>query len=347
MCLRSRDKLRCRVEVDAAVSRRSRLILVFAAAGLALLPVLAEAHGNVASPPPTLWRLLTRWEFDPLFIIVVGLSSWIYYALVQRVNRLHAKAPWPRKRTLYFMSGNLVLVLALISPPATYDTDLFSLHMVQHLLITMVAARLFLLGTPVTLALRAATPQVRRNVLLPMLHSRALKIVMFPVVSWIIFAAVMWLSHFSALYEASLTNTWIHRGEHLLYLVAALMFWWQAIGLDPTPWRMPHPVRLIYVFLQLPQSSFLGGPLYHKTKVLYSHYANLGRTWGPSPLFDQQIAWTIMWIMGDMMFLGAMALIGRSWMKHEEMETKRVDRQLARERAEQKAAREAAAGGTG
>lgn len=329
------------------MSRRSRLLLIFAAAGLALLPALAEAHGNTPSPPPTLWRLLTRWEFDPLFIIVVGLSSWIYVMGVQRVNRLHPKAPWPKKRTIYFMSGNIVLIIALISPPATYDTDLFSLHMVQHLLITMAAAPLFLLGTPMTLALRAATPAVRRNILLPALHSRVMKVVMFPVVSWMVFTAVMWLSHFSALYEATLTNTWIHRTEHLMYLIAALMFWWQAIGLDPTPWRMPHPVRLIYVFLQLPQSSFLGVAIYQAPDVLYSHYANLGRTWGPSPLFDQQIAGTIMWIMGDMMFLFAMALIGASWMKHEELETKRVDRQIARERAEEKAAREAAASGPG
>ena len=328
------------------MSRRSRLILVFAAAGLALLPVLAEAHGNVASPPPTLWRMLTRWEFDPLFIIVVGLSSWIYYAGVQRVNRLHARAPWPRKRTIYFMSGNLVLIIALISPPATYDTDLFSLHMVQHLLIMMLAAPLFVLGTPMTLALRAATPALRRNVLLPALHSRAMKVIMFPLVSWLVFTAVLWFSHFSGLYEATLTNNWIHRGEHLMYFVAALMFWWQAIGLDPTPWRMPHPVRMVYVFLQIPQSSFIGVAIYQAPDVLYSHYANLGRTWGPSPLFDQQIAGTIMWLMGDMMLLGALALMGASWMKHEELETRRIDRQLARERAEQKAAREAAAGET-
>jgi len=328
------------------VRRRSKFMVVFSALGLALLPAIAQAHGGSgAAPPPTLWNMLTNWQFDPLFLLILGLTTWIYIAGVQRVNRLHPRSPYPRKRTAFFLSGNLVLVIALISPPAMYDTDLFSIHMVQHLLLTMVAAPLLLLGTPVTLALRAATPELRRGVLLPMLHSRVVRALTFPVLSWGVFAAVMWGSHFSPIFEDALVNTWDHRLEHVIFLGAALMFWWPAIAVDPSPWRMPHPVRMLYIFLQMPQSSFLGVSIFSTDHILYRHYATLVRTWGPSALIDQQSAGLIMWLAGDMMFLFIIACIGVQWMHHEDREAKRIDRQLARERAERQAAKEASRGG--
>jgi putative copper resistance protein D len=232
-----------------------------------------------------------------------------------------------------------VLVLAVISPPARYDTVLFSVHMWQHLLITMVAAPLILLGTPITLGLRVATPDVRRTVLLPILHSRVVRVITFPVVAWLLFAATMWGSHFSPLYNDSLENAWVHRFEHVLYLSAALMFWWQVIGLDPTPWRMAHPVRMLYVFLQMPQNSFLALAISNSDHVIYKHYETLQRTWGPTPLADQQLAGITMWIGGDLLFLGALAAVIYGWVKAEEMEAKRQDRALARRKADEIAAR--------
>lgn len=308
-----------------------------AAAAAALAPAAALAHGAVAKP--TLARLLFRWEFDPIFLIITGGSVWLYVSAVRRVNAAHPKAPFPRKRSGFFLGGIAVLALAVISPPAGYDTVLFSVHMWQHLLITMVAAPLILLGTPITLALRVASPKTRRNVLLPLLHSRVVRAISFPVVAWLLFAATMWGSHFSPLYNDSLENAWLHRFEHVLYLSAALMFWWQVIGVDPTPWRMNHPVRMLYVFLQMPQNSFLALAIYSSDHVIYKHYETLQRNWGPSPLNDQQLAGVSMWIGGDLLFLGALAAVIYGWVKAEEMEAKRQDRAQARRKAEEAAAR--------
>ena len=320
---------------------RSRVLLLFASACAALAPAVALAHGTSA-PAPSFTSLLTRWEFDPLFIILIGISSWLYISGVRRVKANHPNSPFPRRRIAFFFGGIGTLILALISPPATYDTTLFSVHMWQHILLTMIAAPLLVLGTPITLALRAAPVRVRKEVLLPILHSRGMRILTFPVLSWIIFAVVMWGSHFSPLYEDSLENAWIHRLEHFFYITAALMFWWQAIGADPTPWRMPHPVRLLYVFLQMPQNSFLAVSIYSADHVLYPHYESLVRTWGPSPLADQQAAGVSMWIGGDMMFLIACAFVIAGWVKHEDREAKRQDRALERERADKARAAEAA-----
>ena len=315
--------------------RRWLPILISLAA--ALSPGLALAHGNAAAP--RLSDLWMRWEFDPLFLLLTGGSIWLYISSVRRVNRAHPKSPFPPRRVLYFIAGFAVLAFALVSPPASYDTVLFSVHMWQHLLLTMVAAPLILLGTPITLALRVASPRTRRNVLLPILHSRVVRVVSFPVVAWLLFAATMWLSHYSPLYDDALENTWIHRFEHLIYLLAAMMFWWQAIGLDPTPWRMNHPIRVLYVFLQMPQNSFLALSIYSSSHVIYKHYETLGRTWGPSPLADQQQAGIIMWVAGDLLFLAALCVVIASWVKAEDLETKRQDRAQARRKSEAALAR--------
>src|SRR4029077_11122058 len=126
-----------------------------------------------------------------------------------------------------------------------------------HLLLTLVAAPLIALGAPITTLLRAATPNVRRTVILPILHSRVLRVVSFPVVAWVVFAGVMWGTHFSPLFDRSLVDPVVHDLEHALSLGAALVFGGRAVGLDPSPWRMPHPVRAMYVFLQMPQNTFL------------------------------------------------------------------------------------------
>lgn len=314
-----------------------RWLPVLISLSAALSPKLALAHGNAAAP--RLSDLWMRWELDPLFLLLTGGSIWLYIWGVRRVNRAHPKSPFPPRRVRYFIAGFAVLAFAIVSPPASYDTVLFSVHMWQHLLLTMVAAPLILLGAPITLTLRVASPRLRRNVLLPILHSRVVRAVSFPVVAWLLFAATMWLSHYSPLYDDALENTWIHRFEHLIYLLAAMMFWWQAIGLDPTPWRMNHPIRVLYVFLQMPQNSFLALSIYGSSHVIYKHYETLGRTWGPSPLADQQQAGIIMWVAGDLLFLAALSVVIASWVKADDLETKRQDRAQARRKSEAALAR--------
>ena len=312
--------------------QRRRFAVFAAAAACALAPGAALAHGTDA-PKPGVNELLTRWEFDPLFIIFAGLASWWYISTLKSVNRQHPKSPWPRSRTIYFFSGLGVMAFAIMSPPASYDGVLFSVHMVQHMLLMMVAAPLLLLGTPITLLLRSVSSKTRREVIIPFLHSGLVRTVTFPVIAWLAFAGTMWFSHYSPLFNAALEHEWLHWLEHFLYVTVALMFWWQVIGVDPTPWRMGHPIRVLYVFLQMPQNSFLALSIYDTQRVLYSHYETTLRTWGPTPLEDQQLAGIIMWVFGDALFLLGVGVVIAAWVKHEEREGKRQDRILAREKA--------------
>jgi putative copper resistance protein D len=155
----------------------------------------------------------------------------------------------------------------------------------------------------------------------------------FPVIAWALFAAVMWATHFSSLFDAALDNDFIHLAEHALYLGAALLFWWPVVGADPSPWRLPHPARVAYLFLGMPQSSFLGLAIFSAPEPLYAHYATLARTWGPTPLADQQLAGGIMWAGGDAAFLIAMVVALWVWLRAEERAGKLADEKLDREAA--------------
>jgi putative copper resistance protein D len=292
-------------------------------------PVLA--HGTEA-PSPTFPSVLLAWAFDPLAISMLVLAGVAYGWAVRRVNRAHPENPHPVHRSWLFGGGLAAIGVALLSPIEAYEGMLFSVHMVQHMLLELVAAPLLLAAAPITLALRASGPSVRKG-LLRVLQSRIVHVISFPVIAWLVFAAVNWGWHFSVLYDQALENQALHYFQHATFLGAALLFWWPAIGVDPSPWRLPHPVRLLYLFMAMPQNSFLGVALLSASTVLYPHYLTNVREWGPSPLEDQQLGGVIMWVVGDLAFLAGMAVVVVLWMRHEERRTIRLDARLAADRA--------------
>ncbi len=293
------------------------------------LPSDALAHG-LAPPKPDASILLTGWSFDPTIWLPLLLAGAVFLLAVRHVDRVHPDKPVPRRRVLYWFAGLGALILALQSPIERYDATLFSIHMVQHLLLTMVAAPLFVLSAPITLLLRTAASPMRKRWILPVLHSRAVRILSFPAVAWLVFTGYMFFSHFSPLFNASLDDPTIHQLEHVGYLATAMLFWWPAIGVDPSPWRMPHGGRLLYMGLGMPFSSFLGLAIVSATGVLYPHYASLIRTWGLPPLEDQNWAGGIMWAGGDAFFLIALVLGVAAWLHSEEAVGRREDARLDR-----------------
>lgn len=311
-----------------------RLVLGVGLVALAAaLPAVASAHGVAPEPPSDPLGLVGQWSFDPLIQVpLIALAiGWI--AAVRHVDRAHPANPVPR-RTVAFLAGLAAIELALQSPIEQYDTTLFSVHMVQHILLTLVAAPLLAAGAPITLLLRLAPGDIRRRRILPVLHSRAVRVVSHPVVAWLVFAGVMWGTHFSPIFNESLENDLLHQLEHLLYLGAGLLFWWPVIGADPSPWRLPHPMRVLYTFLQMPQNTFLALAIYSSSTLLYPHYATLERGWGPDALADQQLAGVLMWVGGDLIFLVAILFVVRGWMRQEDRDTAGTDARQDAERDE-------------
>ena len=310
---------------------RAALIPIGAGAAALASPAIAFAHGPVPAEPPTVANLLLGWSFEPLIVLPLVAAAGVWVSAVRRVDAAHPANPVPRARTVAFLAGLTAIAFALQSGIERYDTALFSVHMVQHVLLILVAAPLLALAAPITLLLRVSRPEVRRRRILPVLHSRALRAISHPVVAWLLFVVVMWGSHFSPLFNLALENPWVHDLEHVLFLVTALLFWWPAVGLDPSPWRMPHPVRGMYVFLQMPQNTFLAVVILYAAAPLYPHYATLNRPWGPSALVDQQLAGVIMWVAGDLLFIAAVAAIVFGWMRFEERDSERSDKRAAAE----------------
>lgn len=279
------------------------------------------AHGLRSLPPPGASLVLTDWPFEPLAWLLVALAGIGYLAAAHRV------AGWPRGRGPAFGAGLASLFVALATPVATYAHALFWVHMVQHLLLVLVAAPLLLLGAPVTLALRSSSAAGRAR-LKRLVHSGAGQAMAHPLLAWIFFALVMWVSHFSFLYELSLENEFAHVFEHVLYVTAALLYWRPIVGLDPARKRLAYPVRLAYLALTLPVQAFLGLALYSSGSVLYDHYARIGRNWGPEPLADQRIGAIVMWIGGDLLLVGVIALVLGAWMRHEHVAGSSVRREV-------------------
>jgi putative copper resistance protein D len=308
-----------------------------APAALACLAVAARgaaAHGPVPADPPTPATLLFGWTFEPLptLGIAVAVAWWLW--AIRRVDAAHPANPVPRRRTAAFLAGMLALAFALLSGIGAYDTALFSIHMVQHILLMLVAAPLIALAAPITLILRLSSSATRRRWVLPVLHARVMRFLGHPVVAWVTFAALLWATHFSPLFNASLEDPLLHDIEHALFLGGALLFWWPAVALDPTPWRMSHPARIGYLFLQMTQNTFLAVVILNASAVLYPHYATLVRPWGMAALEDQRLAAGIMWIAGDAVFLTAILAVVAGWMRAEARDTARADRRAEGELAQ-------------
>ena len=291
----------------------------------------AAAHGDSA-PEPTLATILTTWSGDPLPWLGVATAFLAYVAAVRAVNRAHPRSPVPRLRVVGSLAGVAAVALALLSAIDVYADSLFGIHMVQHLLLAMVAPPLLALGAPTTLALRVATPSLRRMLLLPILHSRLVGAVSWPPVGWVVFSVVMWATHFSPLFNAALENDLLHSLEHMLYLGAGLLFWWPVVGADPSRWRLGSIGRLAFLAAQMPVNTAVGLGILFAPRVLYAHYATLDRNWGPDPMTDQQVAGIIMWGAGDVILLIALVLAIAAWLRADEQRSRRIEERAARHR---------------
>lgn len=299
------------------------------ALGMVLAPGSVLAHGDAAAAP-TLSTIAGTWLLDPLPWIGSILAVAAYLLAVRRVNRHHPRNPVPAWRMAAWLAGVGVALVALVSAIDVYADDLLSVHMVQHILLTLVVPPLLALAAPITLLLRVASPRTRQRWLLPALHSRAIRVAASPIVAWTAFAAVLWATHFTPLYDAALENPTVHVAEHALFLASGVLFWWPVIASDPGPRRMGYGPRVVYLLAQMPVGAAVGLTIYFATDVLYAHYATLERAWGPTAPEDQQIAGILMWGAGNVAMLAAIAAVIAAWMRAEMRRSARLERRAAR-----------------
>lgn len=307
--------------------------VAMASVGSLLVPAAAVAHGANQGPPPTdAFGIVTAWHLDfPVILALIAAVSG-YLAAVAEVNAGHPGNRWSRRRTAAFLLGVGAIGLALLSPFDSLSDDLLVVHMAQHLLLVSVATPLLAASGIGTLALRVASSETRQRVLLPFLHSRVVSALTFPVVGWVAFAGVMWFSHFTSLYNAALLDDSVHAVEHLLYMVAAALFWWPLLSPDPLRWRLHPGARLIALLASMPPMSFLAVTIASAATPLYAAYLGRGSAFGVDALTDQRVAGSFMWVVGDLGLLIPAAYVLVLLLRHEEAATKRIDAQLDRQR---------------
>ena len=239
-----------------------------------------------------------------------------------------SRRTWPWWRTLSFFAGLGTLILALASGIELLAGDLFSVHMLQHMLLTIVAAPLLVLGAPARPLLRGIPAALRRGIVRPLAASRAVRaalhLLRHPLVAVAIYVGGIYLWHWPSLYDAAVENAVLHGVEHAHFFVGALLFW--SVVIDPIPFRgtLPYAARIVYLLLAgAAQNTLLGGILSLSTRVLYAHYGLSAARLGVDALTDQRVGGAIMWVPGDTIFLIAASGAFFVWLETEEREQRR------------------------
>lgn len=254
--------------------------------------------------------LLASWSWEPYPLAGLILAAVLYALGLRRRGRRGAIVPaW---RIACYYAGLLSIALALLSPISVFSGLLFLMHMIQHMLLSMVGAPLILLGAP-TLPLLWTLPGPARRLVGRLLAGasplrRAFRWLTRPLAASTLYAATLWIWHLPALYDASLRSDALHYLQHALFFGTALLFWWPVIRPVPGRPSRADPMLLFYLFLSAMQSTLLGIVITFTREPLYPHYTRVPRVWGIPPLADQQIAGGVM-MFGDLIYFVAMALV--------------------------------------
>src|SRR6266566_1690157 len=263
--------------------------------------------------PPFGWQpVLTRWQAAPAVTVCVVVLAGLYLWGLVRVACRHPARPWPAWRTATFLAGLAVVVLALQSGIGSYDDVLFWDHMVQHLLLIMVAPPLLVVGQPATLLLHAS-----RNPLhtwtKKVLRSRMLAAITSPPFGVALYVGVIVGTHLTGFMNLVETNSGIHDAEHALYLISGYLYFLPLIGREPIRWRVSYPSRIFLLFIAMPVDAFTGLVLGSEGRNPFPGLADGRPGWAPSPLSDVHIGGAVMWVGGAGIMFGLVLAVFFAW----------------------------------
>jgi cytochrome c oxidase assembly factor CtaG/putative copper export protein len=294
------------------------------------------AIGYDFAGPPTLARLLFDWRFDLIFGTAAIVMAVLYVAAVRRLRR--RGDAWPMGRTLGWLCGCAALLFATSSGLGRYMPAMFSMHMVAHMLLSMLVPILLVLGAPVTLALRAlptagrGEPPGPREWLLAALHSRVSRFLTHPIVATVVFVAGFYGLYFGGIFDAAVSNHAAHVLMNVHFLLSGYLFYWVVIGIDPTPRQIPQLAKVAMVFASLPLHAFFGVVLMGMKTVLgETFYRSLQLSWHNDLLGDQSLGGGIAWAAGEVPLVVVMIALLIQWRRSDQRTAKRLDRAADRD----------------
>ncbi|MSQ30982.1 MAG: cytochrome c oxidase assembly protein [Dehalococcoidia bacterium] len=281
-------------------------------AARSLLEAARPAHGAI--PEGTAWW--RAWSVDPVFLVPVGLMAWWYaQGLLRWTSRSREHPAW---RTGLFYTGVALLVMAMESPIDRLGVHEFSMHMVQHEALMMLAVPVMLLGAPTTPLLLGLPRWLRVGVVRP-LAGRAWMRALYrglthPIVAVGSLTVTLWVWHLvPGWYEAAMLDQKVHDLEHFTMTAAAVLFWWNVIDPKPLHSRLNPPLRLLYMFAGTMPKQLLAAMLTYAPAPLYAYYEGVRGVLPGSALEDQELAGLIMWVPSGMTMLLGMGVVFFVW----------------------------------
>ncbi|MET7385853.1 cytochrome c oxidase assembly protein [Streptomyces sp. NPDC005529] len=294
-----------------------------------------SGHGMTMDLPPfTLGRGLT-WSPDPFFLVAcllgLGLYGWGVVRLARRGDS------WSWGRTVSFVIGVLTVLLMMCTRLNDYGMVMFSVHMVQHMVISMLSPILILLGAPITLALRALPVAAKRGskgpreLLLMFLHSRFMRIITHPAFTIPLFIASLYALYFSPIFDFLMGSRTGHIAMMCHFLAVGLVFFWPIMGVDPGPHRPGYLLRMLELFAGMPFHAFFGIALMMASQPMVETYKNPPASLGIDALADQTAAGGIAWAFSEIPSVLVLLALLFQWYGSEQRQAKRQDRAADRD----------------
>ncbi|MGP3947983.1 cytochrome c oxidase assembly protein [Streptomyces sp. 7N604] len=293
-----------------------------------------SGHGMTMDLPPfTLGRGL-EFTGDPFFLVGCLLALGLYGWGVARLRR--RGDAWPLGRTVSFVIGVLTVALVMCTALNDYGMVMFSVHMVQHMVISMLSPILLLLGAPVTLALRALPSAGRdrkgpRELLVALLHSRYVRIVSHPAFTIPLFIASLYALYFTPLFDFLMGSKPGHIAMMVHFLAVGLAFFWPIMGVDPGPHRPGYVMRMLELFAGMPFHAFFGIALMMATAPMVGTYMHPPASLGIDALDDQQWAGGIAWAFSEIPSVVVLVALVFQWYRSEQRQARRMDRAADRD----------------
>lgn len=281
---------------------------------------------------------LLSWSFEPTVLIGVALAGALY---ARGWRRLRSRGrggrvlkPW---RAWCYGAGLATVLLALVSPIGTFTSLFFFMHMIQHILLIMIAAPLIWLGAPMLPMMWAFDRSTRRQIG-KLFHQgnpvhRVFHFLTRPGVALALFLLVLAGWHHPALYDAAQGRTLVHDAEHALFVGTALLFWWPVIHPTGGRRRLSYGAGILYIFPAKLAGFILGAYLTLTGTPYYQTYIDAPRLWGISALGDQQMGGLIMWVVGGLLFIVPLLALVLMMMRQDEGDVWVPEVVRARERA--------------
>ncbi len=320
-----------------------------AALGRTATPVALEAARETGSPtitpaewltgdplPPELtpFSYLAEWKFDLAWVLVCVFGAILYLAGAWRLHRRGDK--WPLGRTIAWLGGLAMLFYTTNGALNAYEQYLFSVHMLGHMMLTMLIPLVLVLGAPITLLLRAVEKRRDgswggREWVLWMVQTPYSKVITHPAVAAVVFAGSLWVFYFTPIARWAAEEHLGHQWMIVHFLISGYLFSLSMIGIDPVPYRFPYPLRIVTLFATMASHAFFGVTMMTGDGLLLADwYGAMGRTWGATPLEDQNTGGGIAWGIGELPTLALALIVAIQWSRSDEKEQKRKDRAAER-----------------